>query len=67
MREALPGAEHSHFAGKPIWQHTCEQCFACLQWCPEEAIQYGKNTKKKRRYHHPEIRLRDMFSHVGKD
>ncbi len=54
-------------AGKPIWQHTCEQCFACLQWCPEEAIQYGKNTKKKRRYHHPEIRLSDMFSHVGKD
>jgi len=53
--------------GKPVWQHKCEQCFACLQWCPEEAIQYGKNTRKKRRYHHPEIRLRDMFSHVGKD
>lgn len=52
---------------KPVWQHRCEQCFACLQWCPEEAIQYGKNTKKRRRYHHPEIGLKDMFSCVGKD
>ena len=21
---------------KPAWHHRCEQCFACLQWCPEE-------------------------------
>jgi ferredoxin len=48
--------------GKPIWQHRCEQCFACLQWCPEEAIQHGKNTKNKKRYHHPEISLKDVIS-----
>jgi Pyruvate/2-oxoacid:ferredoxin oxidoreductase delta subunit len=54
--------------GKPVWQHRCEQCFACLQWCPEEAIQYGKNTKYKRRYHHPDISLKDMLACVpGKD
>ena len=47
--------------GKPAWQHRCEQCFACLQWCPAEAIQYGKNTAKKKRYHHPEIKLKDML------
>ena len=50
--------------GKPIWQHRCEQCFACLQWCPEESIQYGKNTSKKKRYHHPEIKLSDMLASV---
>lgn len=50
--------------GKPAWQHHCEQCFACLQWCPEEAIQYGKNTKEKKRYHHPEIKLQEMLSLV---
>ena len=48
--------------GKPVWQHRCEQCFACLQWCPEEAIQYGKNTKNKKRYHHPEISLKDILA-----
>jgi ferredoxin len=52
--------------GKPIWQHHCEQCFSCLQWCPEEAIQYGKSTTKKKRYHHPEIKLSDMLANVPK-
>lgn len=51
-------------ARKPVWQHRCEQCFACIQWCPEEAIQYGKNTKTKKRYHHPDISLKDMLDCV---
>jgi Pyruvate/2-oxoacid:ferredoxin oxidoreductase delta subunit len=46
---------------KPSWLHRCEQCLACLQWCPQEAIQYGKNTVKYSRYHHPEIILEDML------
>jgi Pyruvate/2-oxoacid:ferredoxin oxidoreductase delta subunit len=36
--------------GKPVWLHHCEQCLACLQWCPTEAIQCGKNTVKRKRY-----------------
>ncbi|MBW2558026.1 MAG: EFR1 family ferrodoxin [Deltaproteobacteria bacterium] len=47
--------------GKPVWAHRCEQCFACLQWCPQEAIQYGKKTPRYERYHHPEILLKDML------
>lgn len=47
--------------GKPFWRNHCEQCFACIQWCPEDAIQYGKNTKNKKRYRHPEISLKDMM------
>lgn len=53
--------------GKPVWKHRCEQCFACLQWCPEEAIQYGKGTKNKKRYRHPEISLKDMLASVSPD
>ncbi|HON60079.1 MAG TPA: EFR1 family ferrodoxin [Smithella sp.] len=49
--------------GKPLWQHRCEQCFACIQWCPEEAIQYGRLTSNKKRYHHPEINLKEMIFH----
>jgi len=50
--------------GNPVWQHHCEQCFACIQWCPEEAIQYGRGTTKKKRYHHPEITIKDMLACV---
>ncbi len=46
---------------KPSWLHRCEQCLACLQWCPQEAIQYGKKTVKYARYHHPEVILKDML------
>ncbi len=47
--------------GKPIWNQRCEQCFACLQWCPQEAIQYGKKTPRYERYHHPEVKLNDVL------
>jgi formate hydrogenlyase subunit 6/NADH:ubiquinone oxidoreductase subunit I len=47
--------------GKPRWFHRCEQCMACIQWCPQEAIQYGKKTVNYLRYHHPEVILEDML------
>jgi ferredoxin len=48
-------------ADRPVWQRHCEQCMACIQWCPREAIQYGKKTAAYERYHHPEITLKDMI------
>jgi len=59
-----PANNISLMNGKPAWQHRCEQCFACIQWCPEEAIQYGRGTAKKKRYHHPEITVKDMLACV---
>lgn len=50
--------------GRPVWQHHCEQCFACLQWCPRTAIQYGTATTKRTRYHHPDIKASDMVKMV---
>lgn len=47
---------------KPVWHHHCEQCFACIQWCPQEAIEYGKKTVGKKRYHHPDITVKDMVA-----
>ncbi len=47
---------------KPVWRQHCEQCFACLQWCPQQAIQFGQNTAGRMRYHHPDIRINDMFT-----
>lgn len=47
--------------GRPAWQHRCEQCMACLQWCPQEAIQFGTRTAGRRRYHHPDFHARDFM------
>lgn len=47
--------------GKPAWQHHCEQCLACLQWCPQEAIQSGKLTEGRKRYHHPDVAVKDFL------
>jgi ferredoxin len=46
---------------KLTWQNHCEQCLACIQWCPEEALQYGKKTPAYQRYHHPEIKFKDLL------
>lgn len=41
-------------AGKPVWvKDQCVHCLACINACPVEAIQYGKGTKRRRRYVHP--------------
>ena len=42
--------------GRPIWADTCVQCVACIHRCPVHAIEYRKETIKKGRYHHPEIK-----------
>ncbi len=45
---------------KPLWNKKCEQCYACLQWCPKESIQVGKKTIGVKRYHHPNITIKDI-------
>lgn len=52
--------------GTPTWKGHCEQCLACLQWCPQQAIQYGKKTAARKRYHHPDVELTDIFNQAGK-
>lgn len=47
--------------GKPKWGGRCEQCLACIQWCPKDAIQYGKKTELYARYHHPSVRVADIM------
>ena len=59
--EVCPAGNIEMTGGKPAWLHRCEQCLACLQWCPQEAIQYGEKTVNYPRYHHPEVILEDML------
>ncbi len=37
--------------GLPHWQGNCTQCMACIAACPQNAIEYGSATRKKRRYY----------------
>lgn len=47
--------------GRPNWQGNCEHCLACIQWCPAEAIQYGTQTIDRKRYHHPDVSVRELY------
>ena len=48
--------------GKPTWGNMCEQCMACIQWCPHKAIEYSNKTEKRTRYRHPEVDVTDIIS-----
>lgn len=49
---------------KPTWQHQCEQCLACLHWCPKESIQYKRDSLNKERYHNPYIKVQELFQKI---
>ena len=40
---------------------NCQQCMACIQWCPMRAILHPNVTLKRKRYHHPDITIDDML------
>jgi ferredoxin len=44
---------------RPRFNHQCEMCFACDEWCPQDAIQHWSR-QKGIKYHHPEISSSDM-------
>ncbi|MDR2431080.1 MAG: EFR1 family ferrodoxin [Candidatus Margulisbacteria bacterium] len=46
--------------GRPNWLERCEHCLACLHWCPTGAIEWGKATRGRRRYHHPAVSVLDI-------
>ena len=46
--------------GGPIWNHLCEQCLACINWCPEGSIQYKNQTAKRGRYANPRVSVDEM-------
>lgn len=49
---------------EPIWKGQCEHCLACINHCPQRAIQYGKSTVRKGRYVHPEYHMQDRDNQI---
>ncbi|MFH0967430.1 MAG: EFR1 family ferrodoxin [Methanobacteriota archaeon] len=54
--------------GRPVWNHQCELCCGCLNFCPVEAINLHMmlGTKGRGRYHHPDITVSDLKGQQGK-
>lgn len=47
--------------GRPHWGKRCEQCMACIQWCPVNAIRIEGVKAGKKHYHHPEVDVKDLL------
>ena len=48
--------------GKPKFLHKdCTNCLACLHWCPNAAIDCGKATARRGRYHHPDVKAGELM------
>jgi formate hydrogenlyase subunit 6/NADH:ubiquinone oxidoreductase subunit I len=45
----------------PVWQHHCENCLACYNWCPVKAIQ-GGIAAKNYYYRHPQIKITEIMN-----
>lgn len=40
----------------------CTYCLRCVHYCPHQAMQIGgKPTQKSFQYHHPEIKVQDLY------
>ena len=49
-------------AGKPEFLHkNCTNCLACLHWCPMAAIDCGKSTVWRERYHYPDVKAAELI------
>jgi ferredoxin/flavodoxin len=45
---------------RPTWQHRCENCIACYNFCPQKAIRNGIASEDYY-YQHPDIKTKDMI------
>ena len=46
--------------GKLEFGDSCNQCMACIQWCPQRAIDHNGLAINRKRYHHPQIKAQDL-------
>lgn len=43
-----------------VWGSNCQQCMACIQWCPHNAIMHLNRVKKRKRYTHPDVSIEEL-------
>lgn len=49
---------------KPEFQHNCQRCMACIQYCPNNAIRLNGKVLDKPQYHHPKFPAKEMINFI---
>jgi ferredoxin/flavodoxin len=65
-KEVCPVKNIEMVNGKPQYSHHCEQCLACMHFCPQKAVNYNDVTQNRRRYTHPEISYKELAEYNNK-
>jgi flavodoxin/Pyruvate/2-oxoacid:ferredoxin oxidoreductase delta subunit len=54
---------------KPVWNknNRCQVCCACHDWCPKESIQHSATKAGIKRYHNPNIAIKDIINSSAMD
>lgn len=60
-RDVCPVQNVKMTAEVPVFLHHCEMCFACINWCPQNAINWTPLTKRKQRYQCAGISKEDVI------
>lgn len=47
-----------------VFGDKCISCMGCVQYCPKQAINVGKVTEKRERYHNPNITVEDLTQDI---
>jgi ferredoxin/flavodoxin len=47
---------------RPEFQHNCQRCMACIQYCPQNAIGFKGKPLAKPRYFHPDYPAKEMIT-----
>ena len=50
--------------GRPVFGGDCIGCLSCIQYCPAEALNVGKVTEKRERYHNPNVSAQDLCAEL---
>jgi ferredoxin len=59
-KDICPAGNIDLVDGRPVWKHRCELCCGCIHLCPTQAIQAGKKTAGRERYHNPGVSVADL-------
>jgi ferredoxin len=51
---------------RPVFSHRCECCMACIQHCPQKALNYRDKTQNRKRYAHPDIKHTEIIAYYKK-
>ncbi|MDL2261333.1 EFR1 family ferrodoxin [Methanimicrococcus sp. OttesenSCG-928-J09] len=61
-RDVCPVQNVKITAELPVFLHHCEMCFACINWCPQKAINWTPLTKGKQRYQCTGVSKEDVIT-----